>query len=74
MFIESLMPSSHLILCRTLLPPSVFPKIRVFQMSQFASGGHNIGVSTSPSVLAFQKHVESPLLVFSGSTKSEIIF
>ena len=31
MFRESVMPSNHLILCRTLvLPPSVFPSIRVF--------------------------------------------
>ena len=31
MFIESVMPSSHLILCRPLLlPPSIFPSIRVF--------------------------------------------
>ena len=31
MSIESVMPSNHLILCRTLLlPPSVFPRIRVF--------------------------------------------
>ena len=31
MFIESLMPSNHLILCRPLLPlPSIFPSIRVF--------------------------------------------
>ena len=31
MFIESVMPSNHLILCQTLvLPPSVFPSIRVF--------------------------------------------
>ena len=51
--IESVMPSNHLILCRPLLlPPSVFPHIRVFQMSQFfASGGQRIGVSTSTSVL-----------------------
>ena len=29
--IESVMPSSHLILCRSLLlPPSIFPSIRVF--------------------------------------------
>ena len=27
---ESVMPSSHLILCHPLLPPSVFPSIRVF--------------------------------------------
>ena len=31
MSIESVMPSNHLILCRPLLlPPSVFPRIRVF--------------------------------------------
>ena len=28
--IKSVMPSSHLILCRPLLPPSIFPSIRVF--------------------------------------------
>ena len=28
--IESVMPSNHLILCHPLLPPSVFPSIRVF--------------------------------------------
>ena len=30
MSIESVMPSNHLILCRPLLQPSVFPSIRVF--------------------------------------------
>ena len=30
MFIESVMPSNHLILCRLLLLPSIFPIIRVF--------------------------------------------
>ena len=30
MSIESVMPSSHLILCPLLLPPSIFPSIRVF--------------------------------------------
>ena len=30
-FIESVMPSNHLILCRPLLlPPSIFPSVRVF--------------------------------------------
>ena len=34
------------------LPPSIFPSIRSFQMSQFfASGGQSIGVSASASVL-----------------------
>ena len=30
MSIESVMPSKHLILCHPLLPPSIFPSIRVF--------------------------------------------
>ena len=30
MSIESVMPSNYLILCRPLLPPSIFPSIRVF--------------------------------------------
>ena len=53
MSIESVMPSNHLILCRSLfLPPSIFPRIRYFQMSQlFVSGGQSIGVSASASVL-----------------------
>ena len=28
--IESVMPSNHLILCRPLLPPSIFPSMRAF--------------------------------------------
>ena len=53
MSIESVMSSNHLILCcPLLLPPSIFPNIRVFPMSQFfASGGQSIGVSASGSVL-----------------------
>ena len=30
MSIEWVMPSNHLILCHPLLPPSIFPSIRVF--------------------------------------------
>ena len=30
MSIEAVMPSNHLILCHPLLPPSIFPSIRVF--------------------------------------------
>ena len=53
MSIKSVMPSNHLILCHPLLLlPSVFPSIRLFQMSQFfASGGQSIGVSASASIL-----------------------
>ena len=41
MSIKSTVPSSHLILCCSLLlPPSIFPNIRVFPLSWlFASGG-----------------------------------
>ena len=41
MSIESVMPSNHLILCHSfLLPPSIFPSIRVFSNeSSFTSGG-----------------------------------
>ena len=36
MSIESVMPSNHLILCRPLLlPPSIFPSIRVFSKESF---------------------------------------
>ena len=44
LFIKSVMPSNHLIFCRPLLlPPSIFPSIRVFSVSQFfASGGQSI--------------------------------
>ena len=51
--IESVMPSNHLILCcLLLLPPSIFPSIRVFSNSQlFTSGGQSIGVSALASVL-----------------------
>ena len=53
MSIESVIPSSHLILCcPLLLLPSVFPSIRVFPMSLFfTSGGQRIGASASASVL-----------------------
>ena len=51
--IKSVMPSSHLILCRPLfLLPTIPPSIRVFPMSQlFAWGGQRTGVSASASVL-----------------------
>ena len=51
--IESVIPSNHLTLCLPLfLPPSVFPSIRVFPVSQlFTSGGQSTGVSASTSVL-----------------------
>ena len=49
MFLKSVMPSNHLILCRPLLlQPWIFPTSGSFQMSQlFASGGQRIGASAS---------------------------
>ena len=51
--IESVMPSSHLILCRPLLLlPPIPPSSESFPMSQlFAWGGQSIGVSALASVL-----------------------
>ena len=48
---ESVMPSNHLILCRLLLLPSIFPSVMVFSNKLFTSGGQSIGVSASASVL-----------------------
>ena len=63
MSIESVMPSNHLILCcPLLLLSSIFPSIRIFQMSHFfASGSQNIGVSASTSVLPMNIQDWSPL-------------
>ena len=63
MSIESVMPSNHLILCRPLLlPPSIFPSIRVFSNELFfASGGQSIRVSASTSVLPMNTQDWSPL-------------
>ena len=52
MSIVLVMPSNHLILCHSLLPPSIFPSVRVFSNSQFfIAGGQSIGVSASASVV-----------------------
>ena len=51
MSIESVMPSSHLILCRPLLCPQSLPASGSFPMSQlFAWGSQSTVVSTSASV------------------------
>ncbi|XP_055264918.1 probable N-acetyltransferase 16 [Moschus berezovskii] len=56
MSIESVMPSNHHVLCPPLLLlPSVFPESGSFPMSRpCASGGQNIGASTSASVLPIE--------------------
>ena len=53
MSIESVMPSSHLILCGPLLlPPSIFPSIRVFSNeSVLHIRWSKVGTSASTSVL-----------------------
>ena len=66
MFIESVMPSSHLSLCRPLLLFSSclqsFPASGSFQVSQFfVSGGHSTGVSASASVLPVNSQAWSPV-------------
>ena len=61
--IKSVMPSSHLILCRPLPTcPQSLPESGSFQMSQlFASGGQSIAVSASTSVLPMNTQDWSPL-------------
>ena len=61
--IESVVPSSHLILCRPLLLlPPIPPCIRVFSMIQlFAWGGQSTGVSALASFLPKNTQGWSPL-------------
>ena len=58
MSIESMIPSSHLILCRPfLLLPSIFPATGTFpRVSTLALGGQSIGVSASASVFPMNEH------------------
>ena len=61
--IESVMPSNHLILCHLLLPPSIFPSIRVFsnesalhiKWSKYWSFSFNISPSKEhPGLISFR--------------------
>ena len=62
MSIESVMPSNHLIICHPLLLPQSFLAWGSFQMSQlFVSGGQNVGVSVSTSVLPMSTQDWFPL-------------
>ena len=65
MLIQLVMPSNRLIFCRPrLLPPSIFPSIRIFPLSQFiSSGGQNIGVSASASVFPMNTQDWFPLVL-----------
>ena len=61
--IESVMPSSHLILCRSLLScPQSLPASESFPMSQlFTWGGQSTRVSASASILPMNTQDWSPL-------------
>ena len=63
MSIESVMPSSHLILCRTLLLlPPIPPSTRVFPINQFFMwSGQSIGLSASASVFPKNTQDWSPV-------------
>ena len=63
MFIESVMPSNHLILCHTLSScPQSFPVSESLPMSWlFASDDQSIGASASASVLPVNTHGWYPL-------------
>ena len=69
MSIESVIPSDHLILCRTLLLlPQSFPASRSYPMSWlFISGSHSIGVSASASVLPVHIQDWFPLGLTTGN-------
>ena len=79
MSIESVMPSNHLILCHPLLlPPSIFPRIRVFSKEsafrlrwpKYWSFSFNISPSNAHSGLISFRMDWLDLLVVQGSLKS----
>ena len=79
MSIESVMPSSHLILCSPLLlPPSIFPSIRVFsdesalriRWPKYWSFSFNISPSNEHSGLISLRMDWLDLLVVQGTLKS----
>ena len=76
--IELVMPSNHLILCRPLLPPLIFPSIRVFsnesaphiRWSKYWSFTFNISPSNEYSGLIFFRMDWLGLLDVQGTLKS----
>ena len=76
--IESVVPSNHLILCRLLLLPSVFPSIRVFsnesalciRLSKYWSFIFNISPSSEHSGLVSFRMDWLDLLAVQGTLKS----
>ena len=76
--IESVMPSNHLIFCHLLLPPSIFPTIRVFsnestlriRWPKYWSFSFNISLSNEHSgLISFSMDWLNPLAV-QGTLKS----
>ena len=79
MSIESVMPSNHLILCHSLLlPPSIFPSIRVFsnesvlriRWSKYWSFSFSISLSNEYSGLISFRFDWLDLLAVQGTLKS----
>ena len=78
MCIQSVMPSNHLILCRPLLPSSIFPSIRVFsnesalyiRWPQYWSFSFNISPSNEYSELIFFRMDWLDDLAVQGTLKS----
>ena len=78
MSIESMMPSNHLILCRPLLLPSIFPSIRVFsnesalhiRWPKYWSFSFNISPSNEHPGLIFFRMDWLDLLAVQGTLKS----
>ena len=79
MSIESVMPSNHLILCHPLLlPPSIFPSIRVFsnesaryiRWPKYCSFGFNISLSNEYSGMVSYRMDWLDFLAVQGALKS----
>ena len=78
MSIESMMPSNHLILCHSLLSPSIFPSIRVFsnksalpiRWPKYWNFSFNINPSNEYSGLSSLRMDWLDLLAIQGTLKS----
>ena len=81
MSIESVMPSNHLILCHPLLPPSIFPSIRVFsnesvlriRWPKYWTFSFNISPSNEYSGLISSQMDWLDLLAVQGTLKSSLL-
>ena len=80
MYIDLVMPSNHLIFCRPLLPPSIFPSIRVFsnesvlliRWPKYCTLSFSISPSNEYSGLISFRMDWLDLLVVQGTLKSLI--